>query len=837
MAPHAYAAGSTIGESVTYYHLRQTESSVELWSGYRIQFDGMMRHDWQAEAKAELRDALIDIARPDESFAGFYDTTSPVVSDVENSLFTNMTGSLPSGMTLLRFERGTFAPPQPPVDIERVDGHLHYYRYSVGGSWTTWAADEVLARWDRVPRRLPLNGSAGPAWLALRHGCGDGLVERSGLDLSPDQVFGIRLVVHATNMGPKDAIAVSENLVDGILAAFHDDGYSDELIQRLKQRFPTLDDEELLRALEPCGTPLFTTPAIRPFGTSVQFSPADERCIVGEVEILRDANGKYSELSGELFTVRQQESSSAAAAFTPPHQASDVPGHVFIVNGDLTKIACDALLIPTDGMVNITPSWRPFLEGLTYPDHFETRVMRALPARRREPHVWLGDLARYDIVDKTAVFEATIQEFVERATPEVQRLRADDRIYPWPKPRLAVNVIGTGYGGAAHVKGELLTLLIKTLESLAAKHDVDLILVAYGDKPYAAAQRARRLMPAEAPGSGWTFHPKASAGLPERAQELADAAITSHLVLFVGAGVSAGAGAPTWGTLLSGVAKTAGFGDESLALLAKKDPRDQATLIERRLQETGKQLRTEVADVLGRTTRYSLQHGLLTSLPSSEAVTTNFDSLFEAAARTGDRNLAVLPQDPQSTDGQWLLKLHGTVDHPENIVLTRSDYLAMPRQYGALIGLVQGLLLMRHMMFVGYSLQDEDFQELMHEVRTARGDAGGGRGTVLTLFHDDLERDIWAGDLDVVPVMSVTADDGVEVEVAARELEVFLDLVGHLATTSAAFFLDPTYSRLSEDEKDLRETLQALSRSTFDAQPGSVAFEVKRFLKGLGSDT
>src|SRR5207302_7615765 len=48
--------------------------------------------------------------------------------------------------------------------------------------------------------------------------------------------------------------------------------------------------------------------------------------------------------------------------------------------------------------------------------------------------------------------------------------------------------------------------------------------------------------------------------------------------------------------------------------------------------------------------------------------------------------------------------------HPEDIVLTRSDYLAMPRQYGALIGLVQGMLMMRHMMFVGYSLQDEDFR-------------------------------------------------------------------------------------------------------------------------------
>jgi SIR2-like domain len=62
------------------------------------------------------------------------------------------------------------------------------------------------------------------------------------------------------------------------------------------------------------------------------------------------------------------------------------------------------------------------------------------------------------------------------------------------------------------------------------------------------------------------------------------------------------------------------------------------------------------------------------------------------------------------------------------------------------------MLLMRHMMFVGYSLQDEDFQELIHEVRKARGDnTDGTRGTVLTLFEDELEREIWAKDLDVVP--------------------------------------------------------------------------------------
>jgi NAD-dependent SIR2 family protein deacetylase len=511
-------------------------------------------------------------------------------------------------------------------------------------------------------------------------------------------------------------------------------------------------------------------------------------------------------------------------------------GHVFIVNGDLTKIACDALLIPTDGMVNITRAWREFLAGLTYPSRFKTRVMRALPARPKQPLVWLGDLAPGYGEVKKSVFEDTIEEFVEQASTKVRRMREEDRIYHWPKPRLAVNVIGTGYGGASHIKGQLLTVLIRTLEALAESHDVDLILVAYGEKAYAAAQRARRQLSTPDLTSSWNFHPAASPELAQWAQHLANAAITSRLVLFIGAGVSAGAGAPTWGALLSEVATTAGFDDDSLPLLGKKDPRDQATLIERRLHSIDKELRIEVANTLRRTVRYSLQHGLLTSLPSSEAVTTNFDDLFESAARTGGRRLSVLPEDPEASDNHWLLKLHGTVDHPENIVLTRSDYLDMPRQYGALIGLVQGMLLMRHMMFVGYSLQDEDFQELIHEVRKARGDVLGRSGTVLTLFHDDLEREIWSGDLDVVPMIA-GADRPVGIEVAARELEVFLDLVGFLSTTSAAFFLDPTYASLSDDEALLRETLDYVARLTHDASPGSVAYEVKRFLEGLGSDS
>lgn len=37
---------------------------------------------------------------------------------------------------------------------------------------------------------------------------------------------------------------------------------------------------------------------------------------------------------------------------------------------------------------------------------------------------------------------------------------------------------------------------------------------------------------------------------------------------------------------------------------------------------------------------------------------------------------------------------------------------------GALYGIVQALLVTKHLLFIGYSLSDEDFHELADEIRT-----------------------------------------------------------------------------------------------------------------------
>lgn len=165
---------------------------------------------------------------------------------------------------------------------------------------------------------------------------------------------------------------------------------------------------------------------------------------------------------------------------------------------------------------------------------------------------------------------------------------------------------------------------------------------------------------------------------------------------------------------------------------------------QRRTRRGRSQFKTDIAAKLSATQTYSLAHGLLASLPSKEAVTTNFDVLFEQACKIADADIAVLPENPRATEGRWLLKLHGGVDDPERMVLTRSDYLEMPRRYGALMGLVQGLLMLRKMVFIGYSLSDEDFHELVDEVRSARAGATEiVRGTVLSLAEDPLHKQLW----------------------------------------------------------------------------------------------
>src|SRR5262249_58978869 len=68
---------------------------------------------------------------------------------------------------------------------------------------------------------------------------------------------------------------------------------------------------------------------------------------------------------------------------------------------------------------------------------------------------------------------------------------------------------------------------------------------------------------------------------------------------------------------------------------------------------------------------YSLTHALLAALPVREAVTTNYDQLFEHAWGALGSRASVLPYAIVPDADRWGLKMHGCVSPPEDIVLTR----------------------------------------------------------------------------------------------------------------------------------------------------------------------
>ena len=222
------------------------------------------------------------------------------------------------------------------------------------------------------------------------------------------------------------------------------------------------------------------------------------------------------------------------------------------------------------------------------------------------------------------------------------------------------------------------------------------------------------------------------------ADQLARLSGSGQLSLFIGAGVSMGAGLPGWFDLLLGIedAFTAtgallerALGDrhgwdplkmaDELAVTAETSPDRHG--VRRSLKE-------RIAAVVGTRQHPSLLMALLASLPSPSVVTLYYDSLIERAFASkhlagGEREretLSVIPTCPVRGARRWLLKMHGCASRPEDIVITSEDFRNFEAsRMKALAGLVQANLMTSHMLFVGFSLTDPNYQRIVGEVRRA----------------------------------------------------------------------------------------------------------------------
>ena len=456
------------------------------------------------------------------------------------------------------------------------------------------------------------------------------------------------------------------------------------------------------------------------------------------------------------------------------------------------------------------------------------RAMKWRALDEDDPTPWLVDLngSRGTPIDW---YLDAVDEFLRRATADVAGRPAK---FGRARPLITLPLVGTGQGGKRREAGEMAQALLPLLYRFTAAYPVDIGLVMIDGAAYSAAQAVRRSLPTT---QTW---PALSDPLVQAADRLAALAARRALVLFVGAGVSRGAGIPGWSDLLRALAsETAELTPPQITAFDQLEKIDQAHFLQVKLRSREKLKDAVARYVSNRSHRYAVSHGLLAGLPVQEIVTTNYDALFEMACDAARRPVARLPYDAVRDGGRWLLKLHGCITQAADIVLTRDDYYAYRERREALAGIVQALLITRHMLFVGFSLEDDNFHRIIRAVRRAmhRGHQIGAEdqfGTTLVVGGNPLVQALWQDELTWVDLD--TAKEGMTG--AARRLEIFLDRVAAGAETRADHLFHPAYAGvLSEGEEELKRLMQGVLEGASPAVRVTPAWaEVERLLRRFG---
>jgi hypothetical protein len=118
-------------------------------------------------------------------------------------------------------------------------------------------------------------------------------------------------------------------------------------------------------------------------------------------------------------------------------------------------------------------------------------------------------------------------------------------------------------------------------------------------------------------------------------------------------------------------------------------------------------------------------HRALTQLPIKKIFTTNYDELIETAYQ--DEKITLLNSasaqdfmDNKAKKGlHHLIKLHGTISSPKTIVLTRTNYAKSRHERTEMFRYLTTEFEDSTFLFIGFSLQDPNFNILFDDARYA----------------------------------------------------------------------------------------------------------------------
>ncbi|TQF16907.1 SIR2 family protein [Myxococcus llanfairpwllgwyngyllgogerychwyrndrobwllllantysiliogogogochensis] len=194
-------------------------------------------------------------------------------------------------------------------------------------------------------------------------------------------------------------------------------------------------------------------------------------------------------------------------------------------------------------------------------------------------------------------------------------------------------------------------------------------------------------------------------------------------VVFIGAGISAGSvnmegsRPPNWTELLTTAAeKCPSLKTRARKLIRNGDLLTACELIGGDLAEDWPRF---LDAQLSAGFKHNKNHEHIHNLKQQVVVTPNFDKIYDAYASTHvDSVIVKWARDYDVVSDlrqgkRLLLKVHGTIDHPESIILTRSAYAAARVKEYAFFRVIDSLLLLNTTLFLGCGLSDPDIQLIL----------------------------------------------------------------------------------------------------------------------------
>lgn len=121
-------------------------------------------------------------------------------------------------------------------------------------------------------------------------------------------------------------------------------------------------------------------------------------------------------------------------------------------------------------------------------------------------------------------------------------------------------------------------------------------------------------------------------------------------------------------------------------------------------------------------------HEALVRLPVRELFTTNYDRLIELAFGRSQTELSVsitsahFLAERARRPARHLIKLHGSIEEPDSVVLTRDDYARSRLHRGEMFRHLGQQARFETFLFIGFSLTDPTFNLVRDEARAVMGD-------------------------------------------------------------------------------------------------------------------